>query len=229
VRRAWKAAGKGGAREGTVDFVITTVGEYLIICFEYCIVLMCDLGGDSFSPTKGLYLDPPDLCTRALRALLSALPDHLRQPGSRPRIVALSSTGISEVGHAALPIVKRLTYPSLLAAPHRDMLCLELVLAHVSGHDGDWLPLTSRAEAGILPGGWENLTGLPGAGQLPDAVLIRPAWLTDGPAKGEYRVLEGQGDRDCKTISREDVAHFITEQIVPQWKEWNGKAVSIGY
>jgi hypothetical protein len=174
-------------------------------------------------------MDPPDLCTRAMRTLLSAMPAHLREPGSQPGIVAVSSTGISKEGHAALPALHKLTYPTFLAAPHRDKLGLELVLAHVSGHTGDWVPASEHAEPQILPGGWQRARGLPGAGELPNAVLIRSAWLTDGPAKEQYRAMEGQGDKKCKTMGREDVAHFIAERLVHNWDQWKGKAVALAY
>jgi hypothetical protein len=42
-------------------------------------------------------------------------------------------------------------------------------------------------------------------------------------------VLEGQGDRKCKTISRKDVAHLVAEQIMPRWDEFKGKAISVAY
>jgi hypothetical protein len=186
-------------------------------------------GGGGFSIRRGVYVDPPDLCTRAMRTLLANLPAHLRAPGAQPKIIALSSTGIGAAGVAALPALHRAFYPTLLAAPHHDKLGLEVVLAHVARHAGDWVSPSEHTETGILPADWARAAGLPTAGALPEVVLIRAAWLTDGPATGKYRVLEGQGDRKCKTISREDVAHLVAEQIMPQWDEFKGKAIAVAY
>jgi hypothetical protein len=186
-------------------------------------------GGGSFSLTRGLYVDPPDLCTRTMRTLLSSLPASLRVPGAQPRIIAVSTTGIGSAGVAALPRLHRVFYPTLLAAPHEDKLGLELVLAHVSGREGVWVDASEHAEAVILPADWQYATGLPQAGTLPDVVVIRPAWLTNSPVTEQYRVLEGQGDSNCKTIARADVAHFVAERVMPQWDAWKGRAVSIGY
>jgi hypothetical protein len=41
---------------------------------------------------------------------------------------------------------------------------------------------------------------------------VRPARLTDEPAKGEYRVYLG-GPYTAKTISRADVAAFMLAQL----------------
>jgi putative NADH-flavin reductase len=43
-------------------------------------------------------------------------------------------------------------------------------------------------------------------------VIVRPAQLTDEPAKGEYKVYL-KGSYKAKTISREDVAEFMLAQV----------------
>ena len=45
-----------------------------------------------------------------------------------------------------------------------------------------------------------------------DWVIVRPARLTDEPAKGEYGVFLG-GSYTAKTISRADVAAFMLAQL----------------
>jgi hypothetical protein len=45
-----------------------------------------------------------------------------------------------------------------------------------------------------------------------DWVIVRPARLTDEPAKGKYRVFLG-GSYTAKTISRADVAAFMLAQL----------------
>jgi hypothetical protein len=162
-----------------------------------------------------------------MRTLLAALPHYLRAPGAQPRIIAVSSSGLGEAGNKALPLVHRIAYPLLIDAPHRDKLGLEVVLSRASGHLDDWMSLSQPIAPDVLSAGWDRAVNLPGAGELPNAVLVRPAWLTDGPATEKYRVVDGQGDRKCKTVSRNDVAHFIAEQVVPRWEQWKGKAVTL--
>jgi putative NADH-flavin reductase len=48
-----------------------------------------------------------------------------------------------------------------------------------------------------------------------DWVIVRPARLTDEPAKGEYRVYLG-GSYTAKTISRADVAAFMLAQLTDE-------------
>lgn len=81
--------------------------------------------------------------------------------------------------------------------------------------------------------------GLPETGTLKSVVVIRPALLTDGDCKGDktagkdkkgkepYRVEEG--DISGYTISRKDVAHFIVEGVLGDWKKWEGKCISLAY
>jgi putative NADH-flavin reductase len=45
-----------------------------------------------------------------------------------------------------------------------------------------------------------------------DWVIVRPARLTDGPAKGKYRIFLG-GSYTAKKISRADVASFMLAQL----------------
>jgi hypothetical protein len=165
-----------------------------------------------------------------MRTVLSAIPEHLRMAGSQPCMIAISTTGLGKAGVAALPFLHRMTYPTLLAAPHHDKMGLELVLAHASDRLGTpgWIAPSEKVKTNILPAGWQSTSGLPSQGELFDVLLIRPAWLTDGPETGAYRVVDGQGDKKCKTMSRQDVAHFIAKQAVPSWDKWSGKAVTLG-
>jgi hypothetical protein len=165
-----------------------------------------------------------------MRTVLSAMPEHLRMAGSQPRIIAISTTGLGKAGVAALPFLHRMTYPTLLAAPHDDKMGLEVVLAYASDRLGTpgWIAPSEKVETKILPAGWQSTSGLPNQGELSDVLLIRPAWLTDGPETGAYRVVDGQGDKKCKTMSRQNVAHFIAKQAAPSWDKWSGKAVTLG-
>jgi hypothetical protein len=56
---------------------------------------------------------------------------------------------------------------------------------------------------------------------------LRAAMSNDGPDKEVYRATVG----DCYAwfISRKDVAHFIAEELVPHWEQYDGNIVTIGY
>ncbi|EPQ57830.1 hypothetical protein GLOTRDRAFT_36291 [Gloeophyllum trabeum ATCC 11539] len=203
VRRAWEVAGQG-EREGQVDFLLFTVG-----------------GTPHFSLTKGFLITPPNLCTASLLNALTTLP----ATSSRPNIIAITSNGLDEASHKALPLAMRLMYGYLLDGPHKDKLGAERVLAHTTGRA--WAD--PEPEGHILPKGWETTPGLPGKGELKDeVVVVRPALLTDGAAKEKYRtsdtIIPG-----AYTVSRKDVAHFIVEDIIKNWDSWKGKTASIVY
>jgi putative NADH-flavin reductase len=57
-------------------------------------------------------------------------------------------------------------------------------------------------------------------------VIVRPARLTDEPAKGEYKVFLG-GSYTAKTISRADVANFMLAQLTDD--TYVGKMPVISY
>jgi len=59
-----------------------------------------------------------------------------------------------------------------------------------------------------------------------DWVIVRPARLTDEPAKGEYKVFLG-GSYTAKTISRADVANFMLAQLTDD--TYVGKTPVISY
>jgi putative NADH-flavin reductase len=46
-----------------------------------------------------------------------------------------------------------------------------------------------------------------------DWVVVRPAVLTDGPAKGRYAILKEVRGVQTTTISRADVAAFCVDQL----------------
>jgi hypothetical protein len=156
--------------------------------------------------------------------LLSTMPTSLRQPERQPKLIALSSTGIGKAGQAALPFPHSVFYPLALGSPHRDKLALERIVSHASG--GAWFDARdARATDKLVPDNWAARAGP--AGAFTNVVVIRPAWLTDGEAKGVYRSSPlGEG---LKTISRKDVAHFITEDVLPNWSRRRGNATCVGY
>ena len=194
--------------------------------------------------TQGFVIDPPDLCTRAMLCVLSTIPESL---ATTPRIVGITSIGVTHDSHESLPMLFKPFYSAMLAAPHRDKIGYEKILGHISGKLNSWgyapdsNPDGDELPGGILPKGWKKLPGLPQPGSLPRVVALRPAFLVGDDCKADefaakdkkknkepYRVSEGDL-RHPYTISRKDVAHFIAEGLIPEWDKWEGKCVSIAY
>jgi uncharacterized protein YbjT (DUF2867 family) len=60
-----------------------------------------------------------------------------------------------------------------------------------------------------------------------DWVLVRPAVLNDKPGRGHVRALEDLSRFHGGTISREDVAHFVVDQI--EADQWLGRSPLIAW
>ncbi|KAH7922166.1 hypothetical protein BV22DRAFT_1197640 [Leucogyrophana mollusca] len=203
VQRAWDEAKGNDSRP--VDLLLFTVG-----------------GIPHFKLTKGFFISPPNLVTQSLLNTLDTLPTP------HPKIITISSTGLTRVSHAALPFLLKPLYGYALAAPHKDKCGAEEIVAHCTGWSWDKGDSPGRE---IMSDGWTER--VPARGQLKNIVVVRPALLTDGDCRAEkdssaYRVQEG----DLKgswTVSRKDVAHFLVEGIMKNWDEWTGKCVSIAY
>lgn len=90
----------------------------------------------------------------------------------------------------------------------------------------------------LLPQGWKALEGVPAEGTFKSIVILRAGWLTDGPAmadeksdqgKRPYRVYVGDDKALGYTISRKDVAHFVVEEALGKWSDWEGKQINLFY
>ncbi|KZT63071.1 hypothetical protein DAEQUDRAFT_770956 [Daedalea quercina L-15889] len=213
VKRGWEEAQR--AKNGAVDLVLCSVG-----------------GTPSFHLTKGAVIDPQDLCTHSVRNLVATMPVPLRIPAAQPRIIAISSTGLTRASHAQLPLLFKPLYSYALRAPHQDKLAMERVLAHCAGWEWD----DEAPNAEILPPTWTAEPGVPTFGELKHVAIIRPAMLTSGACKADttksgqapYRVRDVDL-ADAYTVSREDVAHFLVEGLLSDWDKWEGKRVHIAY
>ncbi len=60
-----------------------------------------------------------------------------------------------------------------------------------------------------------------------DWVIVRPGLLTNGPLRGEYRVVTDLTGVRVRTISRADVAHFMLEELVA--RKYIGKTPLLTY
>lgn len=203
VRRSWEAANEGEG--GSVDMCLFTVG-----------------GTPKFNMTKGFVIDPPDLCTRAMLNVLATMP----RTGPQPKLILISSTGLSKASHAQLPLPLKLMYGYLLRVPHADKLGMERAVAHVAG----WTWEDEEPKPEIMPEGWS--ARLPEVGFATEVLVVRPALLTDGKCKadegGKYRAEEREVPSGY-SVSRRDVAHFIVESGLKDWAKWKGKCVRMAY
>ena len=187
-------------------------------------------GTPHFELTKGFVISPPNLVTQSLLNCLETLPTP------HPNIITISSAGLTRIGHDKLPLILKPLYGYLLAVPHADKCGAEEVLAYCAGWE--WETEDSPG-AEVLGGDWKASRDLPAPGSLKSVVVVRPALLTDGACRadtwvpsstsgGPYKVKEGDLAGRW-TVSRKDVAHFVVEEVVRGWDEWEGKRVSIAY
>ncbi|KAJ7268653.1 hypothetical protein B0H12DRAFT_1095949 [Mycena haematopus] len=209
TERAWKEA-------GAVDAVIFSVGTY-----------------PTFHLFKGFVQTPANLVTQCLLNVLCTMPTYTDAP--QPKIIVISSTGLTPSAHAALPILLKPLYGVVLAAPHKDKIGMEHAIAHCAGWT--WDPKADGdVSEDILGAGWTQRKGLPAPGSLKRILVIRPALLTDGKcvadeveAKGKgkgYRVSEQE--LGGYTISRKDTAHFVVDALT-RWDEFENKRVNVAY
>ncbi|KAF9557125.1 hypothetical protein CPC08DRAFT_65758 [Agrocybe pediades] len=208
VQRAWDEA-------GTVDVLLFTVG-----------------GKPSFSARNGFVITPPNLVTQALFNVLRTMPKQEPQP----RIVTISSAGLTHSGHAALPLPLKPLYGYLLAEPHKDKLGSECLIYHCAGWRWDPKEAEEPGKAYMGSDDWKNDPELPAPGSLKKVLVIRPALLIDskcradkpGRKKPAYRVSDAK-DFGGWEVSRRDVAHFIEDAVFNRWNEFENKCVAIAY
>jgi hypothetical protein len=189
----------------------------------------------TFSVTKGFVQTPANLVTQCFLNVLCTIPEYTDAP--QPKIIVISSTGLTPSAHKALPVLLKPLYGVVLAAPHKDKIGMERAIAHCAGWA--WDPKADGAVAeDILGGGWTRRKGLPAAGSLRRMLVVRPALLTDGKcvadeveAKGKdklpYRVSEQE--LGGYTISRKDIAHFVVDALTRRWNEFENKHVNVAY
>ncbi|KAK4039417.1 oxidoreductase AflX [Parachaetomium inaequale] len=152
-------------------------------------------------------MSDPHVCETGMEALLAAL-RRVREErgvtGNKPRLVAVSSTGISDVARD-LPYLMVPLYKVVLHNAHMDKKAMERLVMG-SGEYTEWtlvrgsLYTNGPATEGLVRVGMED------------------------PVKGVVeRVAIGY------TISREDVGKWVFEACIEGGKEWVGKAAIITY
>ncbi|KAE9405604.1 hypothetical protein BT96DRAFT_916069 [Gymnopus androsaceus JB14] len=205
VKHAWDEA----LTHGPVDFLLSSVGTT----------------PSSFSFRKGFIITPANLVTQAILNILCTMPTQSPQP----RIVTISSSGLTHSGHADLPILLKPLYAAL-EVPHKDKLGAERAIAYCAGWK--WDTETDGPGDDVMGEGWMEREGLPAAGTLKGVLVIRPALLTDGSCRADsnknaYRVKEEE--IGGWTVSRKDVAHFVADAMLNRWNEFSDKIVNIAY
>ncbi|KAH7909568.1 hypothetical protein BJ138DRAFT_1102562 [Hygrophoropsis aurantiaca] len=207
VQRVWDEAALGGPTN-KVDCLLFTLG------FS---------GTPGFSLTQGFLIYPPNLVTQALLNVLETL------PSPTPKIITISSTGLTRASHSALPLLMRPLYGFFLAAPHKDKRGAEEIVSHCA--DWEWNQRDCPGPA-IMGDNWT--ARVPARGHVKSILVVRPALLTDGECRGDAKGLDGYRVKewDMKsawTISRKDVGHFLVEGALKNWEKWENKCVSIAY
>jgi len=200
-----KAAWNEALSSGPIDVVLFSVG-----------------GIPGFSFTKGFVVTPGNLCAAALLNTLATFSQSTTPPHPQPRLIVITVLGLTKASHASLPLPIRGLWATM-PGPHADKLGMEKLVHHSAGWTPEWNEKGPSEE--ILLPGWE--ARLPEKGWLKHAVVVRPALLTDGQERGKYRV--GEELKGVYSVSRRDVAHFISNDVLPNWEKYDGKGWSIAY
>ncbi|KAL2182144.1 uncharacterized protein P884DRAFT_254387 [Thermothelomyces heterothallicus CBS 202.75] len=126
--------------------------------------------------------------------------------GKKPRLVVVSTTGISEV-ERDVPLLMMPLYWAMLSAPHRDKRAMERLVLQEAGELADWtlvrgsLYTDGPATEGRVRAGMED------------------------PVRRVVEVAVAPG----YTISREDVGKWLFEECIEGGNKWVGKAAMISY
>ena len=149
---------------------------------------------------------------------------YSRSSSPPPKLIICTSDGLTPPSHRLVPLSLKSVFSVLIAGPHEDKL-----VHHAAGWS--WNPTSNGSvPPNVIPAGWDDSES--SGGWLKDALIVRPALLTDGECKSDkkgsvaYRTAE-ESAKGVWTISRKDVAYFIVEQAIAEWKEWNGKRVVV--
>ncbi|KAL2869027.1 NAD(P)-dependent oxidoreductase [Aspergillus lucknowensis] len=154
-------------------------------------------------------LDNPTICQDAVGTILAAVRAlEIADDAKRPQLIALSTTGISDVKRD-LPIAMIPMYHWMLGVPHDDKKVMESLILEDAGRKQG----TEKALGGY--------------------VIVRPSLLTGGEALGVEKIRVGV-EKDPAvgyTISREDVGRWVFEVLVKGGKEsgYVGEVVTLTY
>jgi len=176
-------------------------------------LVLFSLGGrPSFKNPFAPKLLPPAICTRTTGIFLPVFTSCFPNPTTQPRLIIISSNGLGAQGHADLPWLLKPLYGWLLKEPHADKEEMERQINTGAGiQHVDFNPMGDDK------------------GMLGNVVIVRPALLTNGEARGLQSVSSGKRLPSAWTISRKDVGLFIATNCVQPDSPWRGSGVTIAY
>ena len=232
VKRAWEESG----RDRSVDTVVFTVGKTNTFTFIRQPLLTLMQGGGKFKLAKGMVMTPPNLVTMCFLNVITTMPEPSETNPIPPKMVVITSTGLTPESHRSLPVLLRPMYSYLLDQPHKDKLGTERLAFHCIGRE--WPNAVPEPTEDIMGSDWANSEGLPKFGTFSNVLIVHPALLTDGECVADKVEKSGKKKKPYKvsseevsgyTVSRKDVAHFIVEDALKNWEKYRNTIATIVY
>ncbi|KAJ3130172.1 hypothetical protein HK098_005419 [Nowakowskiella sp. JEL0407] len=192
-----------------IDCVIATIG-----------------GTMDFSNPLYPKLVPPLICTNYGSVLLRVLRSYLETNNTKTRLIAVTSNGLGKEEFNHLTFSQKALYSWLLVEPHIDKENFEFLIFQASGTQHPDPSIQKTAAKELV----DHDLSLIDQSQhwLKNFVIVRPAFLSDGPEVGKYLVDRSLHKRTG--ISRADVGHFIGKELIGKNNiTWDGGAVAIAY
>jgi len=203
---------------------------------------------------SGFKNSPPELCSRGMTVLLKVLSENYPGYNPKPKLVVISSAGIGKEALKVAPFTLRILCKITPPRGYNDRLAMEVSLANAlfpphatSSPLPRFFPSPSEVSPHILAP--ETLAALPSGFIDPvDVCVLRPAFFTDGPARGITKVRGDGGYRlrqegkesegmGMSAISRTDVGGFVAallrsgddDEEGAAAKKWWGHQVVLAY
>lgn len=180
-------------------------------------------------------MTPPNLVTACFLNVIATMPKPSETNPILPRMIVVTSTGLTPSSHRSLPLLLRPLYSYLLDQPHNDKRGTERLAFHCMGRE--WPNDVPEPAEDIMGPDWANREGLPKFGTFSNVLIVRPALLTDGECvadkaeksdkKKSYRV--STEEISGYTVSRKDVAHFIVEDALKNWENYRNTIATVVY
>jgi hypothetical protein len=160
---------------------------------------------------------------KVLLPLLSSVSSPSTQPQSTPpRVIIITSNGVTKKSHRALPGMMKIISNVLLTDAFRDKRAAEHLLASAISSSGADFGCSEEEvkeleKVGLLEVGWKELTK-PIIGV--EALVVRPSRLVDGECLAEAAAADAKSKKATKTSMKKDGPPFRTgpEDLPGAWK-----------